>query len=266
MKPARGRGMGTSMEIVTARLLRGFPHGFTTRKGGVSSAPFDSLNLGGAVGDEPKDVAANWSRVREETGLEFARVRQVHGHRVVEATEATDLPREEADAVLSHLAAVAACVSVADCVPILIADPRSGAVAAVHAGWRGTLAGVARQAVLALQAVHGARPEELLAAIGPSIGPCCYEVSVDLARRFQMELGKAVGNPRPGQARVDLWLANVKTLLSAGLEHTRIESLGRCTSCEADLFFSHRRDGGRTGRQVGFIAPRSADPGSPFLD
>ncbi len=241
------------MEIVRARLLGGIPHGFTTRRGGVSARPFDCLNLGGAVGDDPSHVAANWSRVRAATGLSFARVRQVHGSRVVQATAVSGVPGEEGDAVLSAQPEIAGCVSVADCVPILIAAPRAGAVAAVHAGWRGTLAGIVGEAVRALGAVHGARPEELLAVIGPSIGPCCYEVSVDLAERFSAELGSCVANPRAGRARVDLWLANETILRAAGVG--RIEILGRCTSCEVELFYSHRRDGGRTGRQIAFIAP-----------
>ncbi len=245
------------MDIVTSRLLGGIPHGFTTRRGGVSPAPFDSLNLGGAVGDDASRVAANWDRMREVTGLAFARVRQVHGNRVVQAAAARGpgVPGEEADAIVSTQSELAACVSVADCVPILIAHPRSRVVAAVHAGWRGTLAGIAGEAVRALEAAHGARPEELLAVIGPSIGPCCYEVSVDLAERFRLELGPAVANPLPGRARVDLWLANETILRAAGVHRTRIETLGRCTSCEIELFFSHRRDAGRTGRQIAFIAP-----------
>src|SRR5512138_502376 len=127
------------MVILQSPLLAGFPHGFTTRSGGASSGAFESLNLGGLVGDDPAHVAENWARLERETGLRFARVRQVHGARAVRADAAT-APVEEADVVVSATAGVAACVSVADCVPILLADPASGAVAAVHAGWRGTLA------------------------------------------------------------------------------------------------------------------------------
>jgi copper oxidase (laccase) domain-containing protein len=101
---------------------------------------------------------------------------------------------------------------------------------------------------------HGAQASDLLAAIGPSIGPCCFEVSRDLAARFRDEIGHAAGNPRETGSRVDLWRANERVLRDAGLERRRIEILGRCTSCEEPLFFSHRRDEGRTGRQVAFIA------------
>jgi polyphenol oxidase len=242
------------MEILSSALLAGFPHGFTTRTGGVSKGPFSSMNLGGRVGDAEGDVEANWRRLSETTGLRFARVRQVHGDRVV-VVEAAALPTEEADAVVTLRPGIAACVSVADCVPILIGDPRSGAVAAVHAGWRGTLAHVAARAVEVLTRTTGAHPGDLLAAIGPAIGPCCYEVSADLAQVFRDDLGARVAEPRSVGSRVDLWLANELVLRKAGVDRERIEVLGRCTSCELETFFSHRRERGETGRQVGFIAP-----------
>jgi polyphenol oxidase len=239
--------------MLGARILAGIRHGFTTREGGVSRGPFASLNLSTAVGDDPGRVRENWDRLRDATGLDFARVRQVHGCRVVEAGSGTE-PVEEADAVLTASPGVAACVSVADCVPVLLADPRSGAVAAVHAGWRGTIDGAAAAGVRALVDRHGARPGDLLAAIGPGIGPCCFEVSRDLATRFRDEVGPVTASPRDQGSRVDLWRANELLLRRAGLAPRHIEVLGRCTSCEDRTFFSHRRDRGVTGRQVAFIA------------
>ena len=246
------------MVIIRTPLLEGFAHGFSTREGGTSSGPFGSLNLGGQVGDEPDRVAANWALLERETGLRFARVRQVHGARALRA-DAPSEPRVEADVVVSGAPGVAACVSVADCVPVLLADPETGAVAAVHAGWRGTIARAAAEGVRALAREAGAPASRLLAAVGPSIGPCCYEVSPDLAARFRDELGpEAV---REGAApRVDLWRANLAVLRSAGVPAERIAVIGRCTACEPDAFFSHRRDAGRTGRQVAFIAPRTPTP------
>src|SRR5512138_1926845 len=191
------------MAIIQSRSLAGFPHGFTTREGGASEGPFATLNLGGLVGDDPARVAENWSRLERETGLRFARVRQVHGARAVRADAPTP-PVEEADVVVSCAEGVAACVSVADCVPVLLADPESGAVAAVHAGWRGTLARAAAEGVLALAREAGAPASRLLAAVGPSIGPCCYEVSGELAAQFRDALGDDV--VRPGaRPRLDLW-------------------------------------------------------------
>jgi YfiH family protein len=242
--------------LLTSRLLEGFRHGFTTRDGGSSRGPFRSLNLSTSVGDDPVRVEENWERLRQATGLVFARVRQVHGCRVVEADSGAQ-PGEEADAVISAVPGVAASVAVADCVPLLIADPRSGSAAAVHAGWRGTLDRVAAEGVHALVKRHGARPSDLLAAIGPSIGPCCFEVSRELAIRFRDQLGAAAGNPRSSGSRADLWLANEQILKGAGLARKQIEVLGRCTACEDDVFFSHRCDQGRTGRHLAFIAPVS---------
>jgi len=242
------------MPFIQSPLLAGFPHGFTTRLGGGSGPPFDSLNLGGAVGDDPARVAGNWAVLERETGLSFARVKQVHGARAVRLDTAS-APAVEADVVVSRTAGLAACVSVADCVPVLVADPATGLVAAVHAGWRGTLARAAAEAVRALAAEAGAPPGRLVASIGPAIGPCCYEVSPDLAARFAAELGPGV--VRAGRApALDLWAANATVLGAAGVPVDRIGTLRRCTSCERELFFSHRRDAGRTGRQVAFIAPR----------
>ncbi len=248
------------MDLLSSALLAGFPHGFTTRRGGRSRAPFASLNLGAAVGDEAAQVDWNWEVLQRETGLAFCRVRQVHGDRVLVAAEPGPAG-EDADAILSVQSGLAACVAVADCVPVLLADPRSGAVAAVHAGWRGTLAHAAARAVEALAREVHAAPGDLLAAVGPAIGPCCYDVSAEVAQAFRDDLGARVAEPRATGSRVDLWLANELVLRRAGVARERIEVLGRCTSCEKETFFSHRRDRGRTGRQVGFIAP--AAPGLP---
>ena len=244
--------------MLRSSLLDDFPHGFTTRGGGTSEPPFDSLNLGGRVGDEPGRVAENWRRLEAATGLRFARVRQVHGARVVRLDAGCE-PAEEADAIVSASGGVAATVSVADCVPVLLADPESGAVAAVHAGWRGTMAHAAAEGARALSRECGAAPARLLAVVGPSIGPCCYEISPDLAAIFARVFGAGVIR-EGGRPRLDLWAATTQVLLDAGLKPDRVEILGRCTSCEPAAFFSHRRDAGRTGRQVGFVAPRARAP------
>lgn len=241
------------MLLLRSSRLSAFPHGFTVRQGGVSPAPWDSLNLGGSVGDDPGRVAENWRRLEGAAGQRFARVRQVHGTRILHLEAPTE-PVEEADAVLSTRPGLAACVAIADCVPVLLGDPVSGAVAAVHAGWRGTLGRIPEAAVQALARLVGARPERLLAAVGPSIGPCCYEVSPDLASRFAAEIGPVV-HGESGGPHLDLWEANRRILIGAGLAAERIEVLGRCTACEAETFFSHRRDRGHTGRHAAFIGP-----------
>jgi YfiH family protein len=238
------------MELLRSQLLAEFPHGFTTRTGGGSAAPWDSLNLGDLVEDRPEAVAGNWQRLAHATGLDFARVRQVHGAAVLVAS-APSRPREEADGVISATPGLAACVAVADCVPILLACPDRSAVAAIHAGWRGTLAGIAAEGVRALAAAGSDEPP--LAVIGPSIGPCCYQVAPDLAARFEAAFGARVVVPGARGPHLDLWAANERVLRDAGV--VRVAALRRCTACEPRFFFSHRRDGGRTGRMVAFIAP-----------
>lgn len=240
------------MELLTSGLLSDVPHGFTTRAGGASAAPFDTLNLGDLVGDDPAAVSENWRRLEAATGLGFARVRQVHGARVVEAA-GPSAPCEQADAVVSGLPGVAACVAVADCVPVLLAAPEGRVVAAVHAGWRGTEARAAAEGALALARAAGVGTSRLRAVIGPSIGPCCYQVSEELAARFAAAFGPAAVVRGDGGPRLDLWAANLTALREAGV--VEVETLGRCAACDRDRFFSHRRDGGRTGRMVAFAAP-----------
>jgi len=236
--------------ILRAEALRaeGFLHGFTTREGGVSAAPFHSLNLGGAVGDDPAAVTENLRRATAALGLAAppTSARQVHGAVVVEASAATGA---EADALVARSAGEAVAVRVADCVPLLLADRRSGQVAAIYAGWRGTIALVTAAAVRALVA-SGSRAEELVAAIGPHVGPCCYEVSDELVARFSVAFGAEVVDGR----RLDLGRCNERALRGLGV--SAIERVGGCTSCDPARFFSHRRDEGTTGRHLAAIAAR----------
>lgn len=260
------------MAFLTSPLLdrAGVRHAFSLRSGGVSPAPLDSLNLGGSVGDDPANVSENLRRFAAEAGVSapFATVQQVHGDRVVTArasarglawfeTPETPLPpcEIEADGVIGLDGAVVG-VRTADCVPILLFDPASGAAAAVHAGWRGTAARIVGKAVERLGRDHGARPSELLAAIGPAIGPCCYEVGGDLADRFEALLGGMVVNRAPPAPHLDLLAANRRWLEEAGMLADRIDDLRACTACDAGRFFSHRRDAGRTGRHLSVIASR----------
>jgi polyphenol oxidase len=245
------------VELLTSRLLADLPHGFTTRHGGISAPPYDALNLGDQVGDDAGAVAENWRRLERLTGLAYARVRQVHGTRVLAAVGPSG-PSSEADGVLSDRPEVAACVAVADCVPILLASRDGRAVAALHAGWRGTLGLVAQVGAEALARVGGEAVSQLRAVLGPAIGPCCYQVSEELAVRFEAAFGAVVS--RSGRAvRLDLWRANRTALEHAGVG--AVEVLERCTACEPGTFFSHRRDGGRTGRMVAFAAPRAISAG-----
>ncbi len=239
-----------------------FPHGFSTREGGVSEGPWASLNLGSSVGDDPARVTENLGRLCAEVGVSpqaLMTVSQVHGDSIVEARasrrEDADVvppPLAEADAIWTKAEGVAVGVKTADCVPILLADPEGGRVAAVHSGWRGTELEIAKRAVEAL-VKDGARAEGLVAAVGPSIGACCYEVSEELAQRFTERFGEEVVTRPHGKPHLDLPRAVRRTLREAGLRDENIDVLARCNACEPDVFFSHRRDQGRTGRHLSFI-------------
>ena len=214
---------------------------FTTRRGGVSEGPFASLNIGRRTGDEGAHVEANRERLAAAVGSEwgrFARAIQVHGTRVrrVEAVPERDDPWEEADGHATALPDVPALVFVADCLPIALVAP--GAVAMVHAGWRGLADGVIENGLAALPAGAPVR-----AAIGPGIGPCCYEVGDEVRERFPAEVADG--------RNLDLKLAARRRLEAAGV--AEVHDIGLCTSCHPELFFSHRRDDGTTGRQAGVV-------------
>ena len=237
------------LPLVTSPLLAARPgvrHGFTTRRGGVSVGPLASLNLARRPGERDEALLENWRRVVGDPGA-LALVHQVHGKRVIEV-EAGRGPLEvvgEADALVSRTPGVVVAVRVADCVPVLLAGP--GVVAAVHAGWRGTVAGIVGETVAAMSA-SGVSPSELVAAIGPAIGVCCYEVGPEVAGRVAERSPEAVDTSRPRE-HVDLRRANAVQLRAAGVGQVGI--VGSCTRCDPDSF-SHRRDPA-AGRLAGFV-------------
>lgn len=236
-------------------------HGFSTRAGGVSTGPYESLNLGLSVGDVRENVIENLGRFTAAAGLRRTQLRsvsQVHGDRVLEATEEGEgeVPSAvgEADALWTKRPDLAVGVRTADCVPILIVDPRGGRVAAVHSGWRGTDLRIAERAVEALVR-DGAVAAELLAAVGPCIQRCCYEVSYELGLRFIRGFGPEVVTRHGGDPHLDLPRAVSQSLQKAGLKPAHIDVMANCTSCDAAQFFSHRRDNGRSGRHISFVMP-----------
>ncbi len=241
-EPFRWRGEHIEIALPGARGL------FTTRRGGLSGPPFHSLNLGLLTADDPAAVRANRQRLADDLGVAFAYSRQVHGSQVhaVSAPSDPGATPEAGDGVVTATRGVAPLVLAADCVPVVIAG--RGAVAAVHAGWRGLAEGVLAAAVTALQRLAPAAPRGggLSAAIGPAAGPCCYEVSEELIDRFT-----ALGHPqRHHGRRLDLKGIATDQLTAAGVDE--VHDAGLCTICtDPALFYSHRRDGGRTGRQAG---------------
>jgi YfiH family protein len=213
---------------------------FTTRRGGVSEGPYASLNLGRRTGDDGERVEANRERLGEVAGHDwgrFARAIQVHGTRVrrVEDVPRRDDPWVEADGHVTALAGVPSLVFVADCLPIALVA--AAGVAMVHAGWRGLSGGIIAEAAAAL----GDGP--FRAAVGPGIGPCCYEVGDEVRERFGAEAAHG--------RQLDLKLAARRALVAAGADE--VHDAGLCTSCDPERFFSHRRDAGVTGRQAGVV-------------
>ena len=215
---------------------------FSTRRGGVSRAPFDTLNLGRLTDDDPERVAENRRRFCTELGTDSELLcygRQVHGAAVRRASSAG----EPGDGLWTDTPGQPLLVFTADCLPLAIVRSNGGppVIAALHVGWRGLLAGIVANAVAALGG--GA----LAAAIGPGIGPCCYEVGEEVAGPFRERYGEEA--VRDG--RLDLWTVAERALNAGGVAEVHRTDL--CTSCNPDLFFSHRRDAGRTGRQ-GMVA------------
>ncbi|HEV8551382.1 MAG TPA: peptidoglycan editing factor PgeF [Polyangiaceae bacterium] len=253
-------------EFLESRLLAtaGFRHAFFTRHGGVSEAPYATLNFSRAVGDRAECVAENVARAALELGVPKDRVyylSQVHGA-VTHVLTGTETPEGvlalEGDALVSRVPTVACAVRSADCVPVLVADRRSGAVAAIHAGWRGVVRGAVEAGVAALRELTG-EEGELVAAIGPHIRAEAFEVSEDVARELEAAspVGAVVerGGPKP---HVSLARIVSGKLHALGLAASAVDDVGGCTVSEPGRFFSFRRDGKIGGRHLSAIVPRRA--------
>ncbi len=234
--------------------------GVFTRRGGVSPAPWDSLNVGGTVGDERERVVENRRRSFHALGRQLDSlfdVWQVHSADAVFA-EAPRPPAGEhakADIILTDRPEVTLYMRFADCVPILLHDPRRKIVGIAHAGWLGTVRGACLAAVRAMEEHYGSRPEDIQAGIGPSIGPDHYEVGPDVISRVGDSFGADVHgliSSRQGRTYLDLWAANRRQLEMAGVR--QIEVAGICTACHLEDWYSHRAERGKTGRFGALIA------------
>jgi hypothetical protein len=237
--------------------------GFTTRHEGVSRPPYNSLNLGLSTLDSSHSVEGNRSLLTRAFGTRMENlvtVTQVHGADLLVLDEPNDdfshFQKLECDGIVTNQTGIMIGICVADCVPILLLDPVKQVIAALHAGWKGTAQGIARKGVEAMVSVFGSDPGQILAAIGPAISACCYEVDAPVAEAFRtspMQFESFAKSSGPGTWRLDLSEANRQQLYRAGLEEKNVEANPLCVSCEKDLFFSYRRDKGETGRQMGFI-------------
>ncbi len=230
-------------------------HGIFTRNGGTSVTPWQSLNVGGNVGDDPKAVRRNHELMYAALGLSERRactVWQVHSADVVMVVGPV-LGRRWlalADGMITDRPDTPLAMRYADCTPLLFHDPTKGVIGIAHAGWRGTVQGMAGQMVAALIQAYGCKPSDIQAGIGPSIGPDRYQVGEDVVRAVNDYFGTTEGlirhNPSDSTTYFDLWAANRLDLERAGVE--QIELAGLCTAQRTDEFFSHRAEHGRTGR------------------
>ncbi len=241
-------------------------HAFTTRYGGVSEGIYASLNLSMTVGDDPGLVSENCRILRSALGIPDGKLvfsRQVHGRTVRTCTSSDACPTMadvpyEADGIVTAERGLALMIFSADCTPILISDPATGAVGAVHAGWRGTVADIAGEAVLTMSGAFGSRPSDLRAAIGPCISACCFETGPEVPEAVRSILGPAAEEyirpaGREGKSYVDLKGVNRALLIRAGLRPDMIHVSDECTVCRCDKYWSHRATGGRRGSQASVI-------------
>ncbi len=233
----------------------------STRIGGVSQPPYYSLNLAYHVGDAHEMVAENRQRLCDALSIELDSLvvsQQVHGDRiaVIDDSLTGRGSRSHADAIpdtdgmITRSRSATLAVLTADCVPVLVVDPVKRAIGVAHAGWKGTIRMIAAKTVLKMKDAFGTEPADCLAAIGASIGPCCYEVGEDLISQFQQTFGPETcveGN------KLDLRRAVEIQLIDVGVERHNISCEELCTACNRDLFYSYRAEGGRTGRMMSVI-------------
>ncbi len=241
----------------------GIRHGIFTRQGGASRAPFASLNLGGNVGDDPKAVRQNHERMYATLDVDDAKactVWQVHSADVVIANQPVSGRRwlAHADGLMTDRVDLPLSMRFADCTPILYHDPRKGVIAIAHAGWRGTVQGIAGIVIRAMVSAYGCDPADIRAGIGPAIGPNKYQVGEEVFAAVQEHFGTTAGlvrrDPTDGTAYLNLWAANQLDLERAGVLSEHIEVAGLCTAEHVDEFFSHRQEKGKTGRFGAVIA------------
>jgi polyphenol oxidase len=258
-------------------------HGFSTRDGGVSQVYGGlTLNLGWTKEDDPASVAENRSRFLsavcgQRPGSVLVGVKQIHSN-IVRVVKKEDGALEgrlqtpagkavlEGDGLITDVPGVLLGVGTADCVPVLVADPGKKVVGAFHAGWRGTASRIVERGVAKMQEEYGSRTADLVAAIGPSIGPCCYTVGEEVWSEFGAQFGYArelfTRSNDTGQTRLDLWKANRRQLLDSGVAEISVVTVGECTACTripggALRYFSHRAEHGNAGRMLNVIGVAS---------
>jgi polyphenol oxidase len=268
------------LQLAPFRKLPWLVHGFSTRTGGVSVSDGNKvLNLSFVDWDTRENVLKNRNLLQAAaaaTDLNLVPLKQIHSD-IIHTFSSQPPEASKGDASVSSKPGLLLAVQTADCVPILLVDPKKRAVAAIHAGWRGTLARIAQKAVGRLQMEFGSEPGDVLAALGPSIGPCCYEVGAELVTKFTVQFADGDDyfdearsgeepnplqwlnmappghQPPPRNVHIDLRKANRSQLAAAGLQAKNIFVSDLCTACRTDLLFSYRREGPQSGRLLSVI-------------
>ncbi len=251
-------------EIVRSSIIS-YPHGFSTRNGGVSTGIYESLNLGMNRGDDPNPVKENYRRFLDSCGIsceEFVCGEQVHGNNVmVVGKEHARKPYGydelfKADGYVTAENGVPLVIFIADCIPLLLADEKNGVVAAVHCGWRSTVADIENNAIIAMTGM-GAAESEIKACIGPAIGRCCFEVGPEVIEASEQLLREDVADlydrKDNGKYMLDLKGVLKRRLMQIGLREDNIEIIGDCTMCMPDKYWSHRYTRGVRGSQAAVI-------------
>lgn len=237
----------------------GLLHGFLGRRGGKSAGAYAGLNLSFRVGDDPEIVKDNFCDMKKAVGvhnLKIVTMKQVHGDRIVDVHDDRLKEAGEADAMATEGKGVFLGVLTADCVPILFSARGRKLAAVAHAGWRGTLAGIAGKMVRELKDRYKVDPASVEAALGPAIGACCYEIGTDVSEPLIEKWGRRAQKSlqsRDGKQFLDLRELNRLLLQDAGVPPEQIFEIGPCTRCAAEDFFSYRRDKKKTGRQISFV-------------
>lgn len=237
-------------------------HGITTRQGGISEGALASLNMGRRALDSHENITENHRRVAEALGVSpgsFVFSDQVHGVRIHPVNLENFMePVSETDGLMTDVSGITLTTLYADCMAVLVYDPEHRAIGMVHSGWRGTAQAIGPKLVKAMMAHYGSKPESLLAALGPAIGPCCFEVGAEVIAAFQgmpcLQADPLWLQQKNGKPHVDLSRINRYLLIEAGIDPQAIKTTDLCTCCNPDLLYSHRRDQGNTGRMAALMA------------
>ncbi|HZY10921.1 MAG TPA: peptidoglycan editing factor PgeF [Bacteroidota bacterium] len=226
--------------------------GFSTRQGGFSDSPYD-MNLSYKVGDDHENVCKNRKMFFSTLNINPDRLaipNQVHGDTVQFVTDPGTFP--SCDALMTNRPNIFLVITVADCLPIFLFDPTTKSLAAIHVGWRGSVSSILKKTIMGMQLKYDVRPENLIAYLGPSAGPCCYEVGHDVAKFFSRQY-LIIKNNQKKNFHLDLKKYNIDLLRGVGVLKKNIEISSQCTICNPEVFHSYRRDWEKSGRMMGVI-------------